>query len=177
MAVIRPTVMADIAAFPAVERSAGELFRETDRAWVADAAPAAPEAHEDAIRRGHHWTALIDGEVGGFLLAESLGDTLHIAELAVAAPYQRQGAGTALIGAAEAYAAGAAFASLTLTTYRDLAWNGPFYARRGFREIPRDALSNALAARLRAEAAAGHDPTLRCAMVKPIGPGPLRGGD
>ncbi len=174
MAIIRPTRLADIGALPAIEQSAGDLFRGTDRAWVADAPPTAPEEHEDAIRNGLHWTALIDDEIAGFLLAERFGSALHIGEIAVAAPHQRQGAGRALISAAEAYAASAAFAALTLTTYRDLPWNGPFYARLGFHEIPQAELPGHLAARLRAEALAGHDPRLRCAMVKRIGPGPLQ---
>jgi GNAT superfamily N-acetyltransferase len=169
MAVIRQTVHADIAAFPAIELSAAELFRSTDRAWVADDPPTAPEEHEEAIRRGHHWTALIDDEVAGFLLAERFGTALYLAEIAVARPFQRQGAGKALIAAAEAYATSAAFSSLTLTTYRDLPWNAPFYARLGFREIPPAELPRYLAVRLRAEAMAGHDPGLRCGMVKPIG--------
>ena len=56
--------------------------------------------------------------------------------------------------------------AVVLTTYRDVPWNKPFYARHGFVELRRDALPAGLAAKLQAEAARGHDPARRCAMAK-----------
>ncbi|EHK81871.1 hypothetical protein [Rhodococcus pyridinivorans] len=44
----------------------------------------------------------------------------------------------------------AGFGSLTLTTYRDVPWNGPYYARLGFRTVADDALSPGLT-RIRVE--------------------------
>ena len=35
-----------------------------------------------------------------------------------------------------AWARGAGYRQVTLTTFRDVAWNAPFYARCGFRELP-----------------------------------------
>ncbi len=167
--IVRRTVVAYIPAFPAIELSAGGLFRDTDRAWVADAEPTPLVVHREAIAAGHHWTALVDDDPVGFLLAEQFGTALYIAELAVARPFQRKGVGRALMIAAEGYATDAAYAELTLTTYRDLPWNGPFYQKLGFRELPPEALPFHLAARLGAEAEAGHEPHLRCGMAKPLG--------
>lgn len=174
---IRSSAMNDVPAFAVIERSAGELFRATDRAWIADEPPTRPADHEQAIAEAHHWSALVEGELVGFLLAERFGTALHICELAVALPFQRQGAGSALIAAAEAYAAAAAFMTVTLTTYRDLAWNAPFYARRGYREIPLAMMPGYLALLLQGEARNGHDPGLRCAMAKSLRPHPLPPAD
>jgi hypothetical protein len=54
---------------------------------------------------------------------------------------------------------------MTLTTYRDLAWNGPFYARLGFVEIEPDEAGPGHRETLRQEAAAAHDPARRCIMA------------
>lgn len=165
-AVVRTSRVADVAAFAAVERSAAALFLGTDRAWIASEEPTETEAHRAAIAAGHHWTAMIEGEVAGFLLAQRFGDTLHVAELVVAAAHQRNGLGSKLLAAAESYAIAAAFGALSLTTYRDLAWNAPFYRRRGFRILAPAEVPRHLAAQLAAEAREGHDPALRCAMMK-----------
>src|SRR5262249_58850809 len=42
------------------------------------------------------------------------------------------------------WAASRGFRALTLSTFRDVPWNAPFYERRGFRAIPPDQLSPAL---------------------------------
>ena len=56
------------------------------------------------------------------------------------------------------------FASVTLTTFRHLAWNAPFYARSGFAVLGDQELTPALRQRLQAEADMGLDPTKRIAM-------------
>ncbi len=52
----------------------------------------------------------------------------------------------------------------TLTTFRHLPWNAPFYAHHGFRIVEREALTTALAARLEKEADEGLNPDLRVAI-------------
>ena len=46
----------------------------------------------------------------------------------------RQGVGTRLLDRACEWARGQGYDAITLTTFADIAWNGPFYARRGFAE-------------------------------------------
>jgi hypothetical protein len=52
-----------------------------------------------------------------------------------------------------------------LTTYRDLSWNGPFYARLGFVEVDPQQAGPGHVEKLREEAEAGHDPARRCVMA------------
>jgi GNAT superfamily N-acetyltransferase len=158
----------DIPLLEPIERSAAEIFRGTDRAWVADDEPTSADEHLTAIAAGLHWLALADGEPAGFLLAERFGEAVHITEIAVAASHQRHGLGGKLIAAVEQRARGIGARALTLTTYRDLPWNAPFYRRLGFAELSADSLPAHLAAKLRSEVLAGHDPQLRCAMAKPL---------
>ena len=50
------------------------------------------------------------------------------------------------------------FASITLTTFRHLAWNAPFYARNGFVCLGDEELTPGLRQRLRTETGLGFDP-------------------
>jgi ribosomal protein S18 acetylase RimI-like enzyme len=134
-----------------VERSAAETFLTLpDLAWIVTDGVTDAETHNRLIAAGAEWVA--DDEVGepvGFLAGERIGPDLHIWELAVAAAYQRHGLGRRLIAAAEAQARAERLTGLTLTTFRTVAWNGPFYARAGFEILDEttlpDHLSGALA--------------------------------
>lgn len=163
---IRSTEIADIPQLERVELSAGSIFRETDFAFVADHPPVTPEEHAAAIVIGLHSIAEIAGTAIGFTYGKPIDDAVYIAELCVARPYQRQGIGRALMAAAEDHARAAGAARLTLTTYRDIPWNAPFYRAIGF--IEADPLPPQLEKQLRHEADAGHDPTRRYGMVKEL---------
>jgi hypothetical protein len=56
------------------------------------------------------------------------------------------------------------YLAVTLTTFRDVPWNMPFYARLGFEEIPAATLTPALRSVLEDEARRGLDPARRVAM-------------
>ena len=46
-----------------------------------------------------------------------------------------RGVGRALLRAGCDWAAARGYPELTLATYRDVPWNGPFYASEGFEEV------------------------------------------
>jgi ribosomal protein S18 acetylase RimI-like enzyme len=71
----------------------------------------------------------------GFVRVEEVDGLAHIEELAVLPSHMRRGIGSALLEAACAWADGAGYPAITLITYADVAWNGPFYAARGFVEV------------------------------------------
>ncbi len=57
----------------------------------------------------------------------------HLEQLSVHPDHARHGLGRALLRAGCAWAAAHGYPELTLATYRDVPWNGPFYASEGFR--------------------------------------------
>ena len=59
----------------------------------------------------------------------------HLEQLAVRPDYAGHGRGRALLRAGCQWAADQGYRELTLATYRDVPWNGPFYASEGFVEI------------------------------------------
>jgi predicted N-acetyltransferase YhbS len=94
-----------------------------------------------------------------------LGDgSPHLEEIDVHPRHARRGVGTALVRSACEWAARSGHAQLTLTTFRALSWNMPFYQRLGFEEIPTEDLGPDLAAVVADEAARGLDPGRRVVM-------------
>lgn len=163
---IRLACEGDAVALPAIERSAGELFRAiADLAWVADDDDQSVERHRDLIGKGACRVA-VDGSDRpvAFLSAEILGDELHIWEFAVRRDRQGRGIGRALLEEAVADARARGLAALTLTTFRDVAWNQPFYARLGFRTLDAADIGERLGNVLRREAEHGLPEARRCAM-------------
>ena len=160
---IRPARPSDAILLPAVEVSAGASFRDIpDLAWIADDEVGAPDFHAPFIEAGTVWVADAEGgEVVGFLSAEHFGPDLHIWEVAVAHEAQKQGVGRRLIDEATRHARKTGLSSLTLTTFQDVAWNAPFYARIGFEAVVPDT-DNRLRGILEQEAERGL--SRRCAM-------------
>lgn len=98
----------------------------------------------------------------GFLAARREGTRLHIDELDVQQDMQGRGLGRRLVSHVTEWARGNGFSALSLTTFRNVAWNAPFYASCGFEEWPEAAAPASIQAILRAEAAKGLKD--RCAM-------------
>jgi GNAT superfamily N-acetyltransferase len=164
---IRLARFGDAAHLPAVERSAGELFRTLpELAWLASGDAALPvEAQRRLIARGRVWVAEIDGGgIVAFLSAERQGGTLYIVELSVMQEHQRAGIGKALIKTAADWARSAKLKALTLTTFHDVAWNGPYYQHLGFVRLANVDLAPHLAKVLAKEIEHGLPGERRCAM-------------
>ena len=123
---------------------------------------------DTAQRHGHLWVALADDVPVGFAHIEVIEPTVaHLEEIDVHPHHGRRGLGTKLVRAICAWAIAAGYHSVTLTTFRDVPWNMPFYARLGFEVIPSEALSPALRSVVQDETRRGLDPTRRVAMRRP----------
>jgi len=164
MIVVRLADLADIPAFAAIERSAVEAFRATRHAWVADEPLTEAETYPPLIAARSVWIAEHDGVPAGFVFAEHCEAHFHILELAVHLGLQRRGIGRALVNAVAEAAHARGCAAVTLTTFRDVAFNAPFYERLGFEIVA--APPARLAGILATEAGSGL--TDRCAMMMRI---------
>lgn len=165
MQTIRPAIESDADFLPEIERSSGETFRQIPAlAWIADDDVQSADRHRELISRGASWVATVDGDVIGFLSAERHGETLHIWQMSVHFDHQGQGLGRELIKSARQWAKVQGLSSLTLTTFRDVPWNAPFYKSCGFALVAPDSspfLKNVLAA----EKKAGLPTEMRCVMM------------
>jgi GNAT superfamily N-acetyltransferase len=134
---VRPARPADLPALAAIERAALALFAEAGDPSLADA----PVLDLAEVERYHAEGFVAVAEhprdgVVGFVVARPLGGCAHIQEMDVHPDHGRQGLGRRLLDAALDWARRAGFPAATLTTFRDVSWNAPFYARCGFRELP-----------------------------------------
>lgn len=166
---IRLAELDDAYQLPAVERSAGQLFRTVaELAWIADDTVMSVQAHQQSILRRTSWVAeltdVTGGAIIGFISAELFDDALHIWELSVHADYQRQGVGRGLVHAVLAYAREQQLKAVTLTTFQDVLWNGPWYQHLGFLMVPKDEWGSRLEGVLMAEQEHGVPIERRCAM-------------
>jgi GNAT superfamily N-acetyltransferase len=100
----------------------------------------------------------------GFVQLAEVDCAAHVAELAVLPGSMRAGLGSALLERACEWARASGYPSITLTTFADVAWNAPFYARRGFVEVAD--LSPALAAIRAREAEIGLDAVARRIVMR-----------
>lgn len=153
----------DAAALPGIERAAAAAFAGEP---VIDPAHARSDAdYARLIRKGQSLVAHVGETLAGFLVAEPFRRELHIWEMDVLPAFQRRGIGAGLVRAAQIDARNTGFAALTLTTFRDLAWNGPFYARLGFDEVTALDAHLRLAGELAVEIDNGLPADRRCAMI------------
>ena len=105
-----------------------------------------------------------------FALWWSYPEALHLRELGVHPHYMRRGLGRRLIDHVVEVARDQQRLQVTLTTFRDVPWNGPYYRRCGFSELPRERWPRWLAEIRTAEAGDGLDRWPRLAMARPLGP-------
>lgn len=169
MLTIRTAIEADADLLPEIERSSGELFRQIpELAWIAEDDVQTVARHQEIIKQGTAWVALFDtGSIIGFLSAEVHGSSLHIWQMSVQSGHQKRGVGRALIHAAKSWAEAHKLSSLTLTTFRNVPWNAPFYQSCGFSLAKPDSSPMLLRA-LAAEKQAGLPVEQRCAMIYPL---------
>ena len=127
--VIRRAESADLERLAVVESAADALFVPLG---VTDLPPP-PTAHD----RAGSWRVLVAGRPPqGFAVLDLLDGAVHLEQLSVDPVHGRQGIGGALLEAVVAEARDHGADRVTLITYADVPWNGPFYARHGFVELP-----------------------------------------
>lgn len=71
----------------------------------------------------------------GFAAVHDVDGAAYLATLAVLPSEMRTGIGSRLLEHACDWARAQGYPAITLTTFRDVPWNAPFYAKRGFAEV------------------------------------------
>lgn len=134
---VRPARARDLPLIAGIEDSGVSMFEGVLGDLTGDVlASPAPSGRERAAGPGF---LLVAGDPAiGFAHVVDLESHAHLAQISVHPDHGRRGVGTALLEAAAERAALKGHGSLTLTTYADLPWNGPFYASRGFVEFAAD---------------------------------------
>jgi GNAT superfamily N-acetyltransferase len=115
-----------------------------------DVTPA--EDLREEIGEGRVWVVCTPDDLAvGYAGAELRGGLAYLEEMDVLPEHGRRGLGRRLVEAVCDWARDRGYAVVTLTTFRDVPWNGPFYEKLGFRPVPPEAWTPEMAAIRRQE--------------------------
>jgi GNAT superfamily N-acetyltransferase len=157
----------DLVWLPAIELAAARLLAGLAPESVLNETTSL-EVLDAARREGRLWVALSDEVPVGFAHVEAIERAaLHLEEIDVHPDHGRRGLGAKLMLRVCGWAASHGYESVTLTTFRDVPWNMPFYARLGFAVVPPGELSHALRTVVDDETRRGLDPSRRVVMKRP----------
>ncbi|MEO1476319.1 MAG: GNAT family N-acetyltransferase [Pseudomonadota bacterium] len=166
---IRFAEQLDIPALIAADRAASELFRPTglvpNMGTIPESVPT--DILSQAIEDGMVIVVADDQGPVGFAMNRIQDEVLYLDQISVDPSHGQRGLGRLLIlhvfGLAEDHKLGA----VVLSTFRDLPWNGPFYRKMGFKEIPRKKLESWMLdiEEMQAETL---DVSKRCFMRRPV---------
>jgi GNAT superfamily N-acetyltransferase len=101
-------------------------------------------------------------------MAVLLDGCLHVEQLSTDPASARRGLGRALLDHAADRARADGLPALTLTTFADVAWNGPYYERCGFRVLRDDEITPGLREVRAHETALGLDRWPRVCMRRDL---------
>ena len=159
---VRPAQVADLPMLPIIEKAAGQRFRASTEAWIADEEGMSLAAFAEHFAYNRIWVAVHQADSGaetvvGFAVARYLDDGIYLHEIDVHVDHGGQGLGRRLIDAVIAWTRQEGLPAVTLSTFRDIPWNAPYYARLGFVPLADDALGPGLQEVRAHEAEAGLD--------------------
>lgn len=124
---IRPVRPDELVLLPAIEAAADTLFRPLGIGPLPG--PGTPSEFAGAL------VVLVAGDPPvGLCRIDGVQGGAHLEQLSVHPDHTGHGIGRALLRAGCAWAKAQDFDEITLATYRDVPWNGPFYASEGFVE-------------------------------------------
>jgi GNAT superfamily N-acetyltransferase len=126
----------DLLVLPAVEQAAARQFIEIGLTYLENIT-LPMDTLIAAQKRGHVWVVTTAAaEIVGFALVSTVRDRLHLEEIDIHPAHARQGLGQALIHAICDWAAAGGIKTISLSTFKDIPWNAPYYERLGFKVIP-----------------------------------------
>jgi GNAT superfamily N-acetyltransferase len=166
---IRAARRDDLPELVEIERVAAERFRSLGMDLVADDDPGSVEELAPYADGGQAFVS-VDGDDRpvGYLLLDVVDGAAHIEQVSVHPEHARQGIGRALIERASSWARARGLDALTLTTYVEVPWTGPYYERLGFRYLAADEETPGLRAIRSDERALGLDAWPRACMSRSL---------
>ena len=168
--VLRPATIDDVASLPGIERAAGELFRPLGMDLVADDDPPTTGVLRGFVDAGRAWVVERHDEVAAYLLGDVVDGCAHVEQVSVHPRHAGHRLGATLVDHLAAWARSRRLPAVTLTTYRDVPWNGPYYRRCGFRWLADHEITPGLRELRRHETARGLDRWPRGCMCRDTGP-------
>lgn len=133
---IRLATSAELPTLRDIESAAGAAFRDVGMAEVDEHEPPSVETLERYRRAGRAWVACDDTDRPvAYVICEPVDGALHVEQISVHPDFAHRRIGRDLLAHADTHAREQRLPALTLTTFTDVPWNAPYYARLGFRTL------------------------------------------
>lgn len=169
MATLRDARTGECSLIQAIELEAASRYAEIGMAEVAAGDPIPLRVLAERVAsRGLIVAVTGDDAPVGFAVFRPLDGAAYIEEVDVLPAHAGKRIGAALLEEAGRRAAGLGLAALTLSTFRHVPWNGPYYRRLGFVEMAQGELTPGLRAVRADNIARGLDETQRLFMRRPV---------
>ncbi|GLS35105.1 N-acetyltransferase GCN5 [Mesorhizobium tianshanense] len=134
---LRPARKSDLSRLQLISAQARERYRSIpELAHIADAPPLPPDRFEAC--RVEVAARLDDPEPIGFAATRTLDGLLYLDNISVVADASGRGIGSALLSSVIDHAAMLLAPAVSLTTFKQPAWNGPWFRRHGFQPMHAD---------------------------------------
>lgn len=151
----------------AVEKAAGARFRDVGMGDIADADTTPLTILEDRADAGRLYVALAGDAPVGFLIWSEKDGRAYIEEVSVHPDHAGHRLAARMIDALADDVRGR-LEMLSLATFRDVAWNAPYYAKLGFVELSRADAGPEHEANWRRQADYGLDMSRRLFMTRAV---------
>ena len=139
---IRPARAEDLMLLAPIEQSAAILFQNTPYSFLVSAESLPLEFVQQRFQVGQVWIAVDRADTAiGYAITTEVDDTLYLQQIDVEPAYGRKGIGSALIHTVCDWAKSHGYLVVSLSTFRDIPWNAPFYAKLGFYSIDESELT------------------------------------
>jgi GNAT superfamily N-acetyltransferase len=162
---IRPALFSEIETVRAIERASAQRFLGVMDAMAADE-PSPASVLAARIETGGLLLADTGSDLAAFVMFRPVEDSFYIEQIDVLPAFERRRIGAALIDAVTQRARATSLTRLTLSTFRDVPWNAPYYRRLGFTDIMDAALTPGLLEIRREHLARGLDEDARVFMAR-----------
>jgi len=138
---VRPARGNEVGELQNIDIASASLFRGTGLIDFGPLGEPNQPIPEERLRKGFGdgliWVAVDNlEELVGFALCSDRGEDLYLDQLSVLPRHGRQGLGTRLVRRCLQEAEARSYKRVSLSTFRKVPWNGPFYKKLGFREVP-----------------------------------------
>jgi len=133
---IRPATERDLENVQRIERAAGGLFSRVGMEAVAAAEPPSIAQLLAYVEDERAFVAADDHDLPfAYVLVDEVDGCAHVEQVSVHPDQSGRGVGRDLIEHIATWADARGLEAVTLTTFRDVPWNAPYYERLGFRAL------------------------------------------
>lgn len=165
MVAFRPARPEEIETVRALERASAQRFVGLMDALAADE-PSPPAVLAARIAEGGLIVAVAGETVAGFVMFRPVEARAYVEQIDVLPAFAGKQIGAALLDAVADQARAAGLEGLSLSTFREIPWNAPYYRRLGFTAVTE--LTPAMRAIREEHLARGLDEAARVFMVRDV---------